>query len=299
VGSRGSRLARVQADWVIERLRAIAPDIAWEPVVIATTGDRSAAAPRGSGVFVKEIQQALLSGEIDLAVHSLKDLPTDQVPGLSLAATPERADPRDALVGTRLGRLEPGARVGTGSPRRSAQLRRLRPDIDVVPVRGNIPTRVEKVARGEMAAVMLAAAGLGRLGIPADELFDPADVLPAPGQGALAVEAREGDAAGALAAALDHPATRAAVVAERAALAELGGGCMLPVATYARLEGGRLVLEAAATSADGTSQARAMAEGDVSRPEELGAEVAHRLIELGALDLLGDDVWERSRAGET
>jgi len=305
VGTRGSRLARAQTAWVVERLRALAPDRDWETVVVTTTGDTSAAAPRGTGVFVKELQQALLEGTIDLAVHSLKDLPTDPVPGLTIAAIPQRADPREALVGARLGGLGAGARVGTGSPRRSAQLRRLRPDLEVAPIRGNVPTRIDKVHRGELDAVMLAAAGLGRLGIAADWLFDPEVVLPAPGQGALGIEAREGSFDTGLLAALDDPATRAAVVGERAVLRELGGGCMLPVATYGRLRGGlpgglpgglaggTLVVEGSVTSPDGARQAWARAEGDPAYPADLGARVAKELVVLGALEILD----ETGRAG--
>lgn len=257
--------------------------------MITTAGDRGSGAPLGTGIFVKEIQAALLDGRIDIAVHSLKDLPTDPTPGLVVAAIPERADPRDALVGGTLRSLLAGATVGTGSPRRSAQLRRLRPDLEVVPIRGNIPTRVEKARSGQVAAVMVAAAGLERLSLPADDLIDTGDVLPAPGQGALAVEIRASDdAVKALVQHLDHAPTRAAVVAERAVLRELGGGCLLPVATLGRVSGGRLLLEASVTAADGSAQALARAEGDPLRPEELGVRVARQLVEYGALDLLGD-----------
>jgi hydroxymethylbilane synthase len=286
VGTRGSRLARAQTAWVIERLLDAVPDRRWLEVLISTAGDQSASLALGTGVFVKEIEQALLEGAIDVAVHSLKDLPTDPTPGLTIAAVPERADPRDSLVGGRLDDLPDGARVGTGSPRRGAQLRRLRPGLDVVPIRGNVPTRVDKVRTGQVEAVMVAAAGLGRLGIPADDFFDPEVILPAPGQGALAIQSREDDELASLVAALDHPPTRSATTAERAVLASLGGGCMLPIATYARHEGGVLVVEAAVTSDDGTRQVRARASGDPAAAEELGASVAERLRDLGAIDLL-------------
>lgn len=286
-GTRGSRLALIQAEWVIGRLRAAASGIEIGIEVIATTGDSSAKAPRGEGVFVKEIQRALLDGEIDLAVHSLKDLPTEPAEGLRIAAIPERTDPRDALVGARLTDLPPGAKVGTGSPRRSAQLRRLRPDLEVVPVRGNVPTRVQKARSGEVDAVMVAAAGLLRLGIDPDYLFDPAEVLPAPGQGALAVEIRAGD--GEIAGwveQLDDRQTRSAAVAERAVLREMGGGCLLPVGAYGRVEDGALIVDAAVVSADGGREARATDEGDPSHPEEVARRVAKSLIESGALELL-------------
>ncbi|MCW3041930.1 MAG: porphobilinogen deaminase [Actinobacteria bacterium] len=286
VGTRGSRLARAQTAWVIERLRDAVPDRRWLEVLISTAGDQSASLALGTGVFVKEIEQALLEGAIDVAVHSLKDLPTDPTPGLTIAAVPERADPRDSLVGGRLDDLPDGARVGTGSPRRRAQLRRLRPGLDVVPIRGNVPTRVDKVRTGQVEAVMVAAAGLGRLGIPADDFFDPEVILPAPGQGALAIQSREDDELASLVTALDHPPTRSATTAERAVLASLGGGCMLPIATYARHEGGVLVVEAAVTSDDGTRQVRARASGDPAAAEELGASVAERLRDLGAMELL-------------
>jgi hydroxymethylbilane synthase len=286
VGTRGSRLARAQTAWVIGRLKAAAPDQRWLEVLISTTGDQSASIALGTGVFVKEIEQALLEGAIDVAVHSLKDLPTDPTPGLTIAAIPERADPRDALVGGGLDDLPDGARVGTGSPRRGAQLRRLRPGLDVVAIRGNVPTRVDKVRTGQVEAVMVAAAGLGRLGIPADYFFDPDVVLPAPGQGALAIQTREDDELASLVAALDHPPTRSATTAERLVLASLGGGCMLPVATYARQEGGVLVVEAAVTSDDGTRQVRARASGEPSEAAALGAGVAERLADLGAMELL-------------
>jgi hydroxymethylbilane synthase len=288
VGTRGSRLARAQTAWVIERLRDAVPDRRWLEVLISTAGDQSATVALGTGVFVKEIEQALLEGAIDVAVHSLKDLPTDPTPGLTIAAVPERADPRDSLVGGRLDDLPDGARVGTGSPRRGAQLRRLRPGLDVVAIRGNVPTRVDKVRTGQVEAVMVAAAGLGRLGIPADDFFDPEVILPAPGQGALAIQSREDDELASLVAALDHPPTRSATTAERAVLASLGGGCMLPIATYARHEGGVLVVEAAVTSEDGTRQVRARASGEPSEAASLGAGVAERLADLGAMELLQD-----------
>ena len=291
VGTRGSQLARVQTAWVVDRLAATHAGQLWDTHTVVTTGDRSPAPmggqPLGTGVFVTEIQEALLDGRIDLAVHSLKDLPTDATPGLVVAAIPTRADPRDALVGARLASLPHGATVGTGSPRRAAQLRRLRPDLAVVAVRGNVPTRVAKARRGEVHAVLVAAAGLQRLGIEADEVLAATDLLPAPGQGALALECRDDDhALRALLAPLDDPATRAAVVAERAVLRALGGGCLLPVATFGQILDGVLDVEAAVTSADGRVQARAQAAGDPARPEAVGAEVARQLIDLGALELL-------------
>jgi hydroxymethylbilane synthase len=294
IGTRGSDLARAQTAWVAEHL-APAGNLV-ETIVITTTGDRDRGATLGTGVFVKELQTALLDRRIDVAVHSLKDLPTEATPGLVLAAIPTRADPRDALVGAPLRRLPAGASVGTGSPRRAAQLRRLRPDLAVVAIRGNIPTRIGRARSGELAAVMLAAAGLERLGLAPDELLGTDLVLPAPGQGALAIEVREADAAcRSSLAPLDDASTRAAVLAERAVLRELGGGCMLPVAAYGRVLDGVLLLEGSVTSADGTAQALARAEGDPARPGELGAQVAKELVDLGALDLLVG--WEEGAGG--
>src|SRR5207237_7024696 len=222
VGTRGSRLARAQTAWVIERLRAAIPDRRWLEVLISTTGDQNGSVALGTGVFVKEIEQALLDGAVDIAVHSLKDLPTEPTPGLTIAAIPERADPRDSLVGGRLDDLPDGARVGTGSPRRASQLRRLRPGLQVLAIRGNVPTRVDKVRSGQVEAGMVAAAGLERLGIPAGDLLDPEVVLPAPGQGALAIHARAGDHLASLVAALDPPPTHSATAPRRAVRAALG-----------------------------------------------------------------------------
>lgn len=289
VGTRGSRLALTQTRWLVDRLERAVPGSEWELARITTQGDRTTTALRGDGAFVKEIQRALAEGRIDLAVHSLKDLPTDPVEGLTLAAIPERADPRDALVGTPMGALAPGARVGTGSPRRSAQARRLRPDVEVVFLRGNVPTRVAKVTEGELDAVVLAAAGLARLGIQPDQVFEPGEMLPAPGQGALAVEVRADHYDLIRAVSLvDDPSTRAAALAERAVLRALGGGCMLPVATLGTVEGSWLVVRASVTSSDGTEQVVASGRGDPAHPLEVGAGVGRRLIELGALGLLAD-----------
>lgn len=277
----------MQTEWVLDRLRQLAPEMNFAPQVITTTGDKSATARRGDGVFVKEIQRALLEGEIQLAVHSLKDLPTLPVAGVSIAAIPERFDPRDALVGSTLAALSPGSKIGTGSPRRAAQLRRLRPDLEVQSIRGNVPTRVEKARSGVVDAVILAAAGLGRLGIEADEIFDAEVILPAPGQGALAVEVRSDDhELFRVVSALDDPTTRASVVAERMVLRELGGGCMLPVAAYGRVEDGALIIDATVVSSSGGREARARGVGDPLRPEEVAQEVAERLVEHGALELL-------------
>ena len=237
VGTRRSALALAQSSEVARRLSE-ALGRPTELVEIVTTGDRSWAAISqlgGTGVFVTALREALIAGEIDLAVHSLKDLPTEPAPGLCLAAVPLREDPRDALVcpaGYALGELPPGARIGTGSPRRTAQLHALGLGFDIVPVRGNVDTRIRKAVEGEIDAVVLARAGLSRLGRLNEitEVIDPLQMLPAPGQGALAIECRADDVSlcNDIKAALDDPASRMAVAAERALLGALEAGCTAP-----------------------------------------------------------------------
>jgi hydroxymethylbilane synthase len=243
LATRGSPLARWQADHVAGLLRIASPDLEVEPVVVSTLGDRRLDQDiwqlGGAGVFVKEVQAAVLDGRADAAVHSAKDLPSDPAlatPGVVLASVPERGDPRDALVGRSLAELPPGARVATGSTRRRAQLADLRPDLTFTGLRGSIATRLAKAVEGEVAAVVVAAAALDRLGRldEAAEVLAPEVVVPQIGQGALAVECREDDDdVRALLAAIEHPATRRAVDAERGFLASLGGGCELPAAAHA------------------------------------------------------------------
>ncbi len=288
VGTRGSQLALAQARWVIEQLRA---NTKRGGFITRTIDSRPKPGPNdpalGDGIFVRQIQKALLQEKVDIGVHSLKDLPTAGMPGLTIAAIPRRADAREALVGGTLESLHEGARVGTSSPRRIAQLRRLRPDLDVVPLRGNIPTRIRKVRTGEYAAAMLAAAGLERLGISADEVLDFGQALPAPGQGALAVEIRELDPAiGELVSTIQDRATLLAVVAERAVLRELGGGCLVPISAYGLVEGETLTLEASVTSTDGKTEVRHRAQGAASDPMEVAAKVAQALIDGGSQELL-------------
>ncbi|MCI2238878.1 hydroxymethylbilane synthase [Paenibacillus sp. TRM 82003] len=258
LGTRRSALATTQSGWVADALRARGADV--ELVEITTHGDvdrAPLAVIGGTGVFVSALRDALLAGEVDLAVHSLKDLPTAAADGLALAAVPQREDPRDALVaadGRTLAQLPAGARVGTGSPRRRALLLDARPDLDVVPVRGNVDTRLRMVSSGELDAVVLAAAGLARLGRlgEATELLDAQAFVPAPGQGALAVECRADDAEVlAVAGALDSPADRLAVLAERQLLAGLEAGCSAPVGAHAHLDGGELRLALAVQGPDG------------------------------------------------
>jgi hydroxymethylbilane synthase len=278
VATRGSALARWQAERVVARLGQRA-----ELVIVSTTGDRDTSstihALGGTGVFVKEVQDAVLRGEADVAVHSAKDLPPLTPEGLRLAAIPERGDPRDALVGARLDDLPTGARIGTGSVRRRAQLAALRPDVTFGELRGNIPTRLEKAA--DFDAVVMAAAALDRLE-RADRIAErlaPSTLLPQVAQGALAVECRaDDDATLAALAAIDDPEAAAEVAAERAFLAELGGGCSLPCGALARRAGdGKLTVDALLASLDGRIVLRASVTG--AEPISLGRELARRILD--------------------
>jgi hydroxymethylbilane synthase len=273
-----------------------------ELVDISTEGDRSAApiATFGNvGVFVSALREALLAGEIDLAVHSYKDLPTAPAPGLILAAVPRREDPRDALVardGLTLGELPTGARVGTGSPRRVAQIRALGLGLELVPLRGNVDTRLGKVRSGELDAVVLARAGLARLGRLAEitEVLDPLQVLPAPAQGALAVECRAGDDdVEKLLSGLDDPHTRAAAAAERALLATLEAGCTAPVGALAEVaegeDGMEIFLRGSVTALDGSDAVRLSATGPLAEAGEVGRRLAAELLDLGAAELMGNE----------
>jgi hydroxymethylbilane synthase len=288
LGTRGSQLARWQAEWVRDRLAA--QGVAAEIVVIKTRGDAEVDRPlhelEGKGFFTKEIEEALLDGRIDVAVHSLKDLPTTLPAGLALGAIPARHDPREALVnGRSLSDLPGGARVGTSSLRRIAQVRFLRPDLEVVPLRGNVPTRVRKVETHDgLDAALLAIAGLERLGLGGKaSIIDPFDVMPAPGQGALGIEIRDDDKLTRKALQpLHDPVSAAAVSAERALLAALGGGCQAPVAAW--VDGPRLY--GRVTDRDGESQLTASAEIDPSVPEKAGDAVARLLEGEGAASLL-------------
>jgi hydroxymethylbilane synthase len=278
VATRGSALARWQAERVVARL-----DQPAELVIVSTTGDRDTSstihALGGTGVFVKEVQDTVRRGDADVAVHSAKDLPPLTPDGLRLVAIPERGDPRDALVGARLEELPTGARVGTGSVRRRAQLAALRPDLTFGELRGNIPTRLEKAA--DFDAVVMAAAALDRLD-RADRIAErlaPSTLLPQVAQGALAVECRADDATTLAAlAAIDDPVAAAEVAAERAFLAELGGGCSLPCGALARrADDGTLTVDALLASLDGRVVLRATVTG--TEPDELGRELARRILD--------------------
>ncbi len=294
VGSRGSELALWQAGWVKERLEAAGHTV--EIKIIRTSGDSRANASFVQsgikGLFVKEIEEALQNGAVDLAVHSLKDLPLEQPETLVLAAFPPREDPRDALIsrgGQRFAELPPAASLGTSSLRRQSQLHALRQDLRTIPMRGNLGTRIEKLDRGECDGLVLAAAGLHRLGLHRRiaQYFRPEDLCPAAGQGALAVEIRREDEQAEVAVhPLDHPATRQAVTAERVALRRLGGGCQTPIAAHARITHDWLQIIGVVATPDGTRLIRAQAEGAADAAETVGAELAIRLIENGARDVL-------------
>ncbi len=292
VGTRGSRLALRQTELVVAKLRERNADIGIDVREIRTEGDRrpdeSLAAIGGQGVFVKEIEAALLRREIDFAVHSLKDVPADLAEGCVIAAVPQRADPRDALVtrnGARLADLPPGARIGTDSERRAVQLRVLRKDIEPVDIRGNVETRIRKVDDGDYEAACLAVAGLERLGLidRAAQVFEPDEMLPAVGQGALAVEARADDTELLeLLASIDDPNAHLAVEAERAFLQRLGGSCNLPFGALAEIEHDVLRIRGFLADDTGTELFRSELTGSVAEARELGGRLADQLLSLNA-----------------
>jgi len=295
VGTRASALARVQTGLVAD-----AVDAAMKIVPIVTEGDRSSAALTqlgGTGVFVSALRSALLSGEIDVAVHSYKDLPTAPAEGIALAAVPMREDPRDALVARdrlTLGELPAGSRIGTGSPRRGAQLRALGLGLEIVAIRGNVDTRLGRVSAADLDGVVLAYAGLRRLGRGREvsEVLDPIQLLPAPGQGALAIECRSDDVeALAVLGVLDHADTRAAVCAERALLAALQAGCLAPVGALADVaegdDGAEVFLRASVTAIDGSDAVRLSATGATTDADGVGWRLAAELLAAGAAQLMG------------
>ena len=295
IGTRGSLLAKWQADFVRKQLFA-ATGVEAEIVIIKTSGDRMQQAPLtqigGKGIFIKELEDALLEETVDLAVHSVKDIPTDTPSRLCFPAICRRDDVRDCVVsakGTTLANLREGARVGTSSLRRQAQLRHLRPDLDVRELRGNVDTRLRKVESGEYDAILLAKAGLDRLGWSQriTETLSPEVCMPAVGQGAIAVEARLNDteAADALAK-LDDAETRTAIICERALLAKLQGGCQVPLGAWARIERGELVLEACVCSVDGVQYVKQRATAPPDQAAQLGEHMARLLIEAGAQSIL-------------
>jgi hydroxymethylbilane synthase len=301
IGSRGSKLALWQAEWVRSRLSAIYPHLEVRIEVIKTSGDVLKDAPLsvigGKGVFTREIEEALLDRSIDLAVHSLKDLPTLLPSGLTIAVIPEREDARDALVlrsdfslaEPSIRNLPRGAIIGTSSLRRLAQLRHQRTDLEIKELRGNVDTRLRKLDAGDYDAVILASAGLRRLGF-SERISAPvstAEMLPAVSQGALGIETREADAlTREMLAPLDHEPTRLACMAERAMLRGLGGGCQLPIAAYATISGDRLRLEGLTAALSGEPVVRDEIEGAAKTAAQLGETLAARLLERGASSLL-------------
>jgi hydroxymethylbilane synthase len=294
IGSRGSQLALTQTNMIADLLRASQADLEVAVVVIRTHGDVATGPLRsfgGQGVFTKELEAALLAGEIDLAVHSLKDLPTDGPEGLVVVASPPREDVRDVLVSRfpgGLSGLPPQARLGTGSRRRRAQLLALRPDLEPAEIRGNLDTRIAKVTGGEFDAIVLAAAGLHRLGWRdrISAYLETDQVLPAVGQGALGLQMRADSPWRSRVAPLGDADTLAAVTAERALLHALGGGCHAPIAAWGRVEAQALRLDALVGAGDGTRLLRASVTGPVADAEAIGTEAARQLLNRGARELL-------------
>ncbi len=295
VGTRGSRLALIQTELTLAALRPVHPDVAFEVVTVTTQGDANQTAPlagMGLGVFVKEIERRLETGEIDMAVHSLKDMPTVLPEGMAIGAVLERADPRDALVshlGTTLEDYPAGGRIGTSSPRRSAQIAERRPDLEIVPIRGNVDTRLRKASGEECDGTVVAAAGLLRMGLDdvITEYLSPQQFVPPPGQGAMAVEIRADDARmQSIVAAANHETTAVAVAAERAFLEALGGGCQVPVGAYAIGEDDSLTLTVFMAAPDGSTAYRERVVGSPDDAVGLAAAAWERLRTQGAAGLL-------------
>jgi hydroxymethylbilane synthase len=296
IGTRGSKLALWQAEWVRSAIRQRFPGVAVELSVIKTQGDKILDVPLakvgGKGLFVKEIEDALLQGRADVAVHSMKDMPSEIPAGLVIGAVPERETPTDVLLsrnGLPLRELPAGSVIGTSSLRRAAQLRHLRPDLVVVPLRGNVETRIRKLDTDPLAAVVLAAAGIKRLGLEhrVTEHLDDERMLPAVGQGALCIEIREQDPrVGPMVAALDHPATRTVVSGERAFLKRLQGGCQVPIAGHGRLDGAHFTLTGLVADVDGSTVIKHRLSGLASAAERVGIELAEILLNRGADEIL-------------
>lgn len=295
VGSRTSPLALAQNEEVLSLLRPLYPGVEFKAVLITTTGDRNKDAPLLSmqrGMFVKEIELALLRGEIDMAVHSAKDLTADIPDGLAISAVAERQDPRDVQVnrwGVPIADLPEGARMGTSSPRRTAQLKAQRPDVEAVPIRGNVGTRLDKARSDDYDGVVLAAAGILRLGRESEivEHLDTHKFTPEVGQGTLAAEFRaDDDSTNEMLAAAVHDPTKVALIAERAFLATMGGGCQVPIAAYARPRGDEINVIAMAALPDGSSFYRIEVEHIATDPEAAGQTAAQRLLDAGAREIV-------------
>jgi hydroxymethylbilane synthase len=292
IGTRGSKLALWQAEWVKSLLLGKHPQISVRVHIIKTRGDKVLDVPLakvgGKGLFVKEIEQALLSGGVDIAVHSMKDMPGEIPDGLQITAIPRRETPHDVLIssgGRKLDELPAGSRIGTSSLRRSAQLLALRPDLTIVPLRGNLNTRLKKLDTGQMDAIVLAAAGVKRLGLAAriTEVFDEQVMLPAVGQGALCIETRAADEATlSLVAPLDDHTTHTVVTGERAFLNRLQGGCQVPVAAHGKLDDNRFTLQGLVASLDGRTVIRDQLAGPARSSRQVGLDLAERLLAAGA-----------------
>ena len=303
IGSRGSQLALWQANHISALLRARGHEV--EVEVIQTTGDKitdvALAMVGTKGMFTKEIEEALAAGRVDLAVHSLKDLPTELPSGFEIAAVTKREDARDAFCSrlySTIQDLPHGARIGTSSLRRQAQLKAIRPDLDIHPLRGNVDTRLRKLEQGEYDAIILASAGLKRLGKTelVKQIIPPEIMCPAAGQGALAIEIRDGDAATRQHLEfLNDPAARAATTSERALLSRLGGGCQVPIGAFAEMRGGKLHLEAIVADPDGSKLLRESRDGDLNDPEKLGNDVGQILLSRGS-DKILEAVYGRGLA---
>lgn len=298
LGSRGSALARAQTALVASQLKELNPGLAVEETIVRTRGDAMLGSPihelGGKGLFVKEIEDALLQGEIDAAVHSLKDLPSELPEGLILASIPVREEPWDALAsrnGESIRGLAPGSRIGTSSLRRIAQIRRYRSDLEIVELRGNVDTRLEKVAAGEVDAAVLALAGLKRLGLEerATESLAPELMLPAAGQGALAIETREADAATrSLMEGLEHLETKRAVMAERIVMARLEGGCQLPLAVFAEMRKAGFQIKVRLASVDGERMVEKERTGAPDDAARMAEELAEEVLASGGAEILRD-----------
>jgi hydroxymethylbilane synthase len=295
IGTRGSKLALWQAHWVQSELLKAQPTLSVEIIVIKTKGDKILDVPLakvgGKGLFVKEIEDALLEGKIDLAVHSMKDMPAELPEGLSIGAIPQRENPQDVLVSRKgcLAELPQGARIGTSSLRRAAQILSARPDMCIDPLRGNLDTRLRKLDAGDMDAIVLAAAGIRRLGLKhrITEYLDSRVMLPAAGQGALCIEIRTGDEdTGALVGELDHAGTRTVVLGERAFLHRLGGSCQVPIAAHGRIEGASFELSGLVAEPDGSRIFSAALTGPSVTSERIGIELAEILMDQGAMTII-------------
>lgn len=298
IGTRGSVLALTQTRWVESQIKAQHPECATELIIIKTTGDKLKDVPLakvgGKGLFIKEIEEALLAGEVDLAVHSLKDMPAEIPPGCRLGAVPHREDWRDAFISNTyasLAEVPAGGKIGTGSLRRRVQILHRRPDLEVVHLRGNVDTRLRKLTDEGLDAIILAAAGLNRLGLGhlPKALLSEADMLPAISQGALGLEIRDNDPdMQEILAFLDHPPSRIAVTAERAFLERLEGGCLVPVAALGTVTGERLTLEALISDLDGRTVLRQKTSGLVREAAVMGRELAERLLNMGGREILSE-----------